>query len=147
MIENVTVGDWVQFIAEGKLTQMRVVGIEDNERFIQTEETDTYYNKEIYEPIPLTPEILEKNGFKLNKMESELHKVCGVKLLDYDFPTVLGSGFLNHFLIKYHTEKAVAYLTDHCFILIKYVHEFQHLLRLMERKAPEVKEIADNFIV
>ena len=136
-------GDWVQFLAEGKLTQMRVVGIEDNERFIQTEETDTYYNKEIYEPIPLTPEILEKNGFKLNKTESELHKVCGVKLLAYDFPTVLG----NHFFIEYNTEKKRAYLTDHCFIPIMYVHELQHLLRLMERKAPEVKEIADNFTV
>ena len=143
MIENVMTGDWVQFLAEGKLTQMRVVGIEDNERFIQTEETDTYYNKEIYEPIPLTPEILEKNGFKLNKMESELHKVCGVKLLAYDFPTVLE----NHFFIEYNTEKKRAYLTNHCFISIMYVHELQHLLRLMERKAPEVKEIADNFTV
>lgn len=136
-------GDWVQFLAEGKLTQMRVVGIEDNERFIQTEETDTYYVNNIYKPIPLTPEILEKNGFKLNKMESELHKVCDVKLLAYDFPTVLG----NHFFIEYNTEKKRAYLTDHCFISIMYVHEFQHLLRLMKRKVPEVKEIADNFTV
>lgn len=137
-------GDWVQFLAEGKLTQMRVVGIEDNGRFIQTEETDTYYNEGIYNPIPFTPEIIEKNGFKLNEKESEsLSKVSKTKVLAYDFPKVLG----NRFLIEYDTKNKVAYFTDHCFIAIKYVHEFQHLLRLMERKAPEVKEIVDNFIV
>lgn len=144
MIKNVMTGDWVQFLAEGKLTQMRVVGIEDNERFIQTEETDTYYNKEIYEPIPLTPEIMEKNGFKFNEKESEsLSKMSKTKVLAYDFPSILGA----RFFIEYHVEGKTAYLTDHCYIPIKYVHEFQHLLRLAERKAPELKTLADNFTV
>ena len=144
MIENITTGDWVQFLAEGKLTQMRVVGIEDNGSFIQTEETDTYYVNNIYKPIPFTPEIMEKNKFTLNEKESEvLSEIYKTKILAYDFPKVLG----NRFLIEYDTQNKVAYLTDYCFICIKYTHEFQHLLRLMERKAPEVKEIADNFIV
>ena len=137
-------GDWVQFLAGGKLFQMRVVGIEDNGKFIQTEETDTYYNDSIYKPIPFTPEIMEKNGFKLNEKESEsLSKVSKTKMLAYDFPTILG----NRFFIEYNVEGKVAYLTDHTFIAIKYVNEFQHLLRLMERKVPKVKGIADNFIV
>ena len=139
---NVMAGDWVQFLTEGKLTQMRVVGIEDNGRFIQTEETDTYYNKEIYEPIPLTPEILEKNGFKLNEEESKsLSEISKTKILAYDFPEVLG----NRFFIEYNTEKKIAYLTDHCLTPIRYVHEFQQLLRLMVSKVPEVKDILDNF--
>jgi len=137
-------GDWVQFLAGGKLTQMRVVGIEDNGSFIQTEETDTYYVKSVYKPIPFTPEIMEKNRFKLNTEESSLlSKICKRKILAYDFPEILG----NRFLIEYDTQEKVAYLTDHSLIPIKYAHEFQHLLRLMERKAPEVKEIADNFTV
>lgn len=144
MIENVMTGDWVQFHVGGKLTQMRVVGIEDNGSFIQTEETDTYYVKSVYEPIPLTPEIIEKNGFRLNKKESEsLSKVSKTKVLAYDFPSILGA----RFFIEYIVEAKVAYLTDHCYIPIKYVHEFQHLLRLIERKAPEVKDISDNFAV
>lgn len=123
---------------------MRVVGIEDNGSFIQTEETDTYYVKSVYEPIPLTPEIIEKNGFRLNKKESEsLSKISKTKVLAYDFPEVLGA----RFFIEYIVEAKVAYLTDHCYIAIKYVHEFQHLLRLTERKAPEVKDISDNFTV
>lgn len=141
---NVMTGDWVQFLAEGKLTQMRVVGIEDNGGFIQTEETDTYYTNNIYKPIPLTPEILEKNGFKLNEEESKsLSEIRKTKVLAYDFPTVLG----NRFFVEYDTQNKVAYLTDHCLISIRYVHEFQQLLRLMEGKVPEVKNITDNFIV
>ena len=144
MVENIMAGDWVQFLAEGELTQKRVTGIQDNGKYIQTEETDTYYNESTYKPIPFTPEIMEKNRFTLNEKESEvLSKMCKTKILAYDFPKVLG----NRFLIEYDTKNKVAYLTDHCFIAIKYAHEFQHLLRLMERKAPEVKEIADNFIV
>ncbi len=144
MIKNIMAGDWVQFLAGGKLTQMRVVGIEDNGMFIQTEETDTYYTNNIYKPIPFTPEIIEKNSFKLNEEESKfLSEISKTKILAYDFPKVLG----NRFLIEYHTKNKVAYLTDHCFIAIKYANEFQHLLRLMERKAPEIKELADNFVV
>lgn len=141
---NITINDWVQFNVEGKLTKKRVTGIQDNGKFIQTEETDVYYTENIYKPIPFTPEIMEKNRFKLNEEESKsLSEISKTKILAYDFPKVLG----NRFLIEYHTKNKVAYLTDHCFIAIKYVNEFQHLLRLMERKAPEVKELADNFTV
>ena len=31
---------------------------------VQTDDSDVWYPVETYEPIPLTPEILEKNGFK-----------------------------------------------------------------------------------
>lgn len=142
---NVMAGDWVQFFdAEGELTQKRVTGIQDNGKYIQTEETDTYYNESTYKPIPFTPEIMEKNGFKLNEEESKsLSEISKTKVLAYDFPEILG----NRFFIEYDTEKKIAYLTDHCLIPIRYVNEFQQLLRLMERKAPKVKNIVDNFTV
>jgi len=136
--------DWVQFNVEGKLTQKKVTGIQDNGKYIQTEETDTYYNESIYKGIPFTPEILEKNRFKLNEKESEvLSEVCKNKILAYDFPNVLG----NRFLVEYDTQNKIAYLTDHCLIPIRYVNEFQQLLRLMSNKVNQAKQILDNFIV
>lgn len=161
MIENVMIGDWVHVNPiSKKIEPHNSIVLSIRREYTGQVYIEGGYNNtipkdgesnwfgwsvgiEYIAPIPLTPEIIEKNGFKLNKMESELHKVFGIKQLAYDFPTVLG----NHFLIEYHIEKAVAYLTDHCFIPIKYVHEFQHLLRLMVRKVPEIKELADNFIV
>lgn len=138
------IDDWVQFNVEGELTQKRVTGIQDNGKFIQTEETDTYYLENIYKPIPFTPEIIEKNRFKLNEKESEsLSKMAKTKILAYDFPEILGC----RFFIEYHVEAKVAYLTDHTYIAIRYVNEFQQLLRLMSDKVEQVKQILDNFIV
>lgn len=94
--------------------------------------------------IPFTPEIMEKNKFKLNDKESEfLSKISKTKVLAYDFPEIPG----NRFLIEYDTKNKVAYLTDHCLIPIRYVNEFQQLLRLMSSKTEQVKQILDNFIV
>lgn len=97
-------------------------------------------------PIPFTPEIMEKNRFKLNEKESELlsniYKSEG-KVLAYDFPTVLG----NRFLVEYHTQNKVSYITDHCLTPIRYVNEFQQLLRLMSNKVEQVKQILNNFVV
>lgn len=95
-------------------------------------------------PIPFTPEILEKNGFELNEKESEfLSKVSKTKILAYDFPSILGA----RFFIEYNVEGKVAYLTDHCYLPIRYVDEFQQLLRLMSPKAEQVKQVLDNFVV
>lgn len=141
---NLMIDDWVQFNVEGELTQKRVTGIQDNGKFIQTEETDTYYLENIYKPIPFTPEIIEKNRFKLNEEESEsLSKAAKTKILAYDFPEILGC----RFFIEYHVERKVAYLTDHTYIAIRYVNEFQQLLRLMSDKVEQVKQILNNFVV
>lgn len=141
---NVMAGDWVSYDKDFNPQYVRVTGISEKGEFIQTEESDTYYVKGVYKPIPFTPEIMEKNGFKLNEEESKsLSEISKTKVLSYDFPNVLG----NRFFIEYDTEKKIAYLTDHCLIPIRYVNEFQQLLRLMERKAPKVKNIVDNFTV
>ena len=95
-------------------------------------------------PIPFTPEILEKNGFKLNEEESEsLSKVSKNKVLAYDFPSILGA----RFFIEYYVDGKVAYLTDHCFLPIRYVDEFQQLLRLMSPKSEQAKQVLNNFVV
>lgn len=137
--------DWVSFDKDYNPQYVRVTGISENGEFIQTEETDAYCSKNVYKPIPLTPEILEKNGFKLNKEESETlsDEIFKRKILAYDFPEILG----NRFFIEYETQKKVAYLTDHYYIPIRYVHEFQQLLRLMSSKVEQVEHILNNFRV
>lgn len=142
---NVMINDWVSFDKDYNPQYVRVTGISENGEFIQTEETDAYCSKNVYKPIPLTPEILEKNGFKLNKEESETlsDEIFKRKILAYDFPEILG----NRFFIEYETQEKVAYLTDHCYIPIRYVHEFQQLLRLMSTKTEQAKHILDNFRV
>lgn len=136
------INDWVSFDKDYNPQYVRVTGISENGMFIQTEEADTYYVKSVYKPIPFTPEILEKNEFKLNKEESETLSYT-TKILAYDFPKVLG----NRFFIEYDVDRKVAYLTDHRYIAIRYVHEFQQLLRLMSSKVEQVEHILNNFRV
>lgn len=81
------------------------------------------------EPIPLTKEILEKNGFKRNPLWHH----CDKDLDDYSISVQLG--YANR--IEYvkiaekgkdnviPSERTKLYLTH-----IKYVHELQHVLRL-----------------
>lgn len=77
-------------------------------------------------PIPLTDEILEKNGFQYNKEETEgdIQSVYRHYTKFFDFP--LGKGFY----IEHDTVCDEFYITDHTWIRFKYVHEFQKVLRM-----------------
>lgn len=142
-MNNLMIDDWVSY--EGKPIKVKNV-YKDCINF----EPDTYIREEFWidlteiELIPLAPEIMEKNGFKLNERESEfLSEVSKNRVLAYDFPEVLG----NRFFIEYDTQNKVAYITDHCLIPIKYVNEFQQLLRLISSKTGQAKQILDNFTI
>lgn len=76
-------------------------------------------------PIPLTPEILEKNGFDIHETLGEWH------------PSVDGFRFIN----KYSDEPLEI---DACglYVEIRYVHQLQHALRLCG-----LNDLADNFKV
>lgn len=125
-------------------TETHIVKVEKPTREGVYDKYNSFHDADWIEPIPLTPEIMEKNGFKLNEKESHfLSEVAKTKVLAYDFPEILG----NRFLIEYDTKNKVAYLTDHCLIPIRYVNEFQQLLRLISTRVEQVKQILDNFIV
>lgn len=102
--------------------------------FIRTGEVGLYYNRIAtppnIKPIPLTPEILEKNGFKLKEkgvlyteyVSGDEHSIIEFgfyKESIHDIDTVLNCelGFVGG-LDRIH----------HCHV--KYVHELQHALRL-----------------
>lgn len=77
-------------------------------------------------PLPFTSEILEKNGFPFNRDETDstIQNVYSHYTEFFNFP--LGSGFY----IEYDTVDNVFWITDHVFIRFRYVHEFQHILKL-----------------
>lgn len=70
--ENLMVGDWVKFKGSGLYHQVKVVSNKsikfDNQK---------RFAKSSVEPIPLTPEILEKNGMHLyNRKTNNLMEEC-----------------------------------------------------------------------
>lgn len=77
------------------------------------------FEAEAISPIPLTPEILEKNGFEYNTYNRWMSGRYGVALMEKD---------------------------EHLFIWdriqINYVHELQHCLRLCG-----LNELADSIII
>lgn len=142
-ISDLSVGDWVEF--KGELCKVLECGaiivsprtIEFKPRLILSAKYDIYDCVDVdkVRPIPITAEILEKNGFVR----------CSAEFNIYEYTTLLGkilrttqvhlitsqsiSVFLHDTSIErgsYHREKTQVYiLRDEL-----YVHDIQHALRL-----------------
>ena len=122
------IGDWVGVFDEGIMKDCRQVD------WIRTGEIGMRYHKVwaigCIEPIPLTPEILEKNGF----------------VFDCDFWIIAHPRYNNVRMVTYYSTDdyvADAFLGHWAFdenYAIDYVHELQHALRLCG-----LNELADNF--
>ena len=113
-------GDWVCLEDDPKPRQVD---------FIRTGEVGLYWNKIVtppyIKPIPITPEILEKNGFKGD----------GYAILILDEQTYLDYYYYEHRLRKHwcgvdewENHSKVNDITFKCNCY--YVHELQHALRL-----------------
>lgn len=111
-IDELMVGDWYYWEAEGKLYPYQV----KPEDFVKEEIPN-------FQPIPLTSEILKKNGWVLKEWGSHKQfqyttKECGDEFtykIDYIEP---------HFIVS-------------CFrhdLEIMYVHQLQHILKTFEIK-------------
>ena len=91
---------------------------------------DRHHSEDKIEGIPITPEILEKNGF----------------VFDCDFWTIANPRYNNVRMVKYYSiddDVADAFLGHWAFdenYAIDYVHELQQALRLCK-----LDELADNF--
>ncbi len=96
---------------------------------IDEPEKRPYGDEESFEEIPLTPEILEKNGFKVYEQDFTSNTVYEFGSLDYmEF-----EGFHKYFdigsKITYrHFGREITYI--HSLMRIYFVHELQHALRL-----------------
>ena len=137
-LKNLMIGDWV--IVNN--SPCKICSI--NEHCVFTEKGTSYYSMEEIEAIPITTEILEKNGWHLDTALKEhfdspwVYKNDKITL-SLNFPSESGrfAGVLGIF-----TEHAIRTLPGFLWQDTLYVHELQHALRLCG-----LDELADTFKV
>ncbi len=118
---DLMVGDWVKFYNESsnKEEYARVTSIQDG-RFVQTSDSDVYYHEDIYKPISITKEILEKNG-AYHTNNDRLH--INNRIFEYNERWKMWN--VGRMIDAYESPKFDIHLG------IRYVHEFQHFLKLL----------------
>lgn len=121
-IQELTIGNWVCIAKPHKITGMQIC---DGVPCIQTDYTDTYYAIDNYEPIPLTIEILEKNGF-----EKSYDEILEMQYYRSQDKTIQ----ITHFSNSVNKDWYV-HIDNDCYDSIgscdiQYVHELQNLLTL-----------------
>ena len=125
------IGDWViSFGAPHKIVGVRTDSFYP---YIKTDMSDTWYEegmKDLLEPIPLTPDILEKN----------FGRPYGVGWYDaYELKRIEGEGiYYVRDAYRYPSKERFsiikAYNEEITFCSLKFAHELQHALRLAEIK-------------
>ena len=106
-VKELMVDDWYYWEAEGKKYPLQV-----------TKDTFKLMDEDIsnFQPIPITKEILEKNGFK--KLENKCNYIIHNTLIFDDFTLALCTYDYNSITPYNHI----------CYC--RYVHELQHALKL-----------------
>lgn len=125
------IGDWVYFNCfDGSKIIVKITAINNNNGLVYgvSEYGSHWCNIDKVEPITLTLEILEKNGFELR--DGFLYHRIDDKPHHYDFKLRNGGVFSSE---GYTLECGIYHLT------IRYVHELQNALRLCG-----LDELADN---
>lgn len=125
------IGDWVLF--EGTPATVRGVEIYCSDLYVQTNLTDAWYMSN-FEPIPLTPEILEKNGFDVVRG----NRIMGLQVSDR-CTLRIGDG-MKEMRVEMQdwgeTEERKWFIEIRNLgsiilqLYIGYIHELQHALRL-----------------
>ena len=117
------VNDWV---ANQYGTPIQIYSTGDNGAYANTGDTLWVFEDNEYklQPIPLTPEILEKNGWKETEYWHEYQD--GNTIIQYGLSNIWG--IINGIEIEHFK--------------CEYIHQYQHLLRLCG-----LNELADNFKV
>lgn len=137
-LKNLMIGDWVMV----NNVPYKIWNI--NEHGVFSEKGTAYYSMEEIKPIPITTEILEKNGWHLDTALKEhfdspwLYKNDKITLsLNFPSPRERFAGVLGIF-----TEHAIRTLPGFLWQDTLYVHELQHALHLCG-----LDELAYNFNV
>ena len=122
MAKKYIVGDWVKFLFE----ESKVIEVyEDGSYYMDSPNITGCPKEEELSPIPLTPEILEKNGWKLHKHHKR-DSYDDVSWSSYHKPAET-----NISLRLYPEEKAFfpfLYTQEISEKPIRYIHQLQHLL-------------------
>lgn len=118
-IKELMIGDWVNVAIEGYDNPTQIKEIRSFSVKVTQDEKD--YGSILIQPIPLTPEILEKNEFVA-------HRNIGYVLEDYNGNVVVYD-FFEHklkILVEYNVVFEQRYFDDIA------VHQLQNILRLCE---------------
>lgn len=126
-IRELSVGDWVryEFPEIGKRNiQVNSIDEEDNHIGAGGVGASAWSDVSKFEPIPLTPEILEKNGFEEGLKDGEAYKIkVGFNQYLWLFNVEDGCWMFRLVLGSFED-------FDIAKVEIKYVHQLQHALRL-----------------
>lgn len=127
---DLMIGDWVLHF--GEVAQIVGIRIDNytNSPYFKTNIHDTWYESGVdgIEPIPLTPEILEKNGFSEPADAGDGTLICGMSIPPYKltFQSIFGLPVLT-------IEDVVDEDNLHTCLVLKdeiySVHELQHALK------------------
>lgn len=119
-ISDLSVGDWVK--ASGEAKRVHSIEYQNGEYFVHFSDPDAnsedYMHAPFIDPIPITPEILEVNGFVKNGEYNEWN------IGTWQTPSLLGVSL---------ERPAITIKWNGSSIFIdqaKYVHQLQHALRL-----------------
>ena len=117
------IGDWILYGDK----PVKVLQLSENSKY------------DWVKPIPLTPEMLEKNGFEMFKYDGWVHyyRIFGNSAIPFVLHSMIGGEMLSQEVGIFSTS------TDtNCGIEVNYVHELQHALRLCR-----LNKLAENFKV
>ena len=131
---ELTVGDWLYSVIDRydhivkKICKVVGIRTDCDITLLQCDNTDVWYSLKSYEPIPITPEILEKNGFVAKQVYSYPYYVYEVKGDKFNFEIALPKGnkttYKEPWIYIYSTHVFVNHLP------CVFVHQLQHALRL-----------------
>lgn len=119
------IGDYVQFFEGRELRYEKVTAIIDegnDQRYVQTAESDVFHCEETYMPIPLTADILEKNFDFEPDCDKKIYKnksYCSFLVMEEKNGFAIGR--MND---SYDTPQFNGWFS------VLYVHELQHALKL-----------------
>jgi hypothetical protein len=114
-ITDLSVGDWVSIDGEPR----KINSINGISGIVSFNGLGNYYGTGVIEPIPITPELLEKNGFNKNGEYNEWN------IGTWRTPYLLGVS-LERPAITIKWNGSSVFIDQ-----AKYVHELQHALRLV----------------
>lgn len=125
--EDLMIGDWVQYQYTGGVFQ--IVEISKTEGIKQFEDQPFFKLNGII-PIPLTAEILEKNGFNDSSFEANKKYKYIIHTNEYQlgyYPKTNSFNIYKRGIDPFYTKDVLCCGFQN---IVKYVHELQHALKL-----------------
>ena len=121
---DVSIGDWVRHTFYEENLQIKRIDGESERLLVEKGRMSVSCHLDHFEPIPLTAEILEKNGFVRNILRQYAQHQC-FEIDNIQVETFSGGREWRVVI----TDKLIAGLVL-CNVVVKHTHQLQHALRL-----------------